>query len=454
MTLTKFIGPIERFVRAETTAGVFLFGSAIVALIWANSPWSEFYHHLWENHLSISFAGYTIDKNLHHWINDGLMAMFFFVVGLELKREIMAGELSNPRKAMLPLFAALGGMIVPALIYFFFNRTGPGSSGWGIPMATDIAFALGILALLGKRVPVSLKVFLTALAIADDLGAVLVIAFFYTSEISFTNLGVGLFFISILLIANYLGVRKTLFYGFVGIGGVWLAFLMSGVHATIAGVLAAMAIPARTKIDEIKFAASIESMVGHFKRIPPNDVTLLEPEQYEAIHEINLLTLQAATPLQRLEHMLHPWVGFVIMPLFAFANSGIEITAAVFTNNFFEGISMGIICGLVIGKLVGVFGATWLLNKLKVAELPADFTWGHVIGMGFLAGIGFTMSLFVTNLAFEDAALIREAKVGIFTASAIAGIIGYLILKRVLKKTTETKTPIEKDYSSTLGTRK
>jgi Na+:H+ antiporter, NhaA family len=270
MTLAKVLDPISRFVRAETTAGVLLFGSAIIALIWANSPWADHYHHLWENHLSITFAGYTIDKDLHHWINDGLMSMFFFVVGLELKREIMAGELSDPRKAMLPLFAALGGMIVPALIYFFFNRSGPESSGWGIPMATDIAFALGILALLGKRVPISLKVFLTALAIADDLGAVLVIAFFYTSEISFMNLGVGLFFISILLVANYLGVRQTLFYGIVGIAGVWLAFLMSGVHATIAGVLAAMAIPARTKIDEINFVASMESMVQHFKSIPPN----------------------------------------------------------------------------------------------------------------------------------------------------------------------------------------
>lgn len=431
---TRLLGPLEKFLHAETTAGMLLFGSAVVALIWANSPWADVYHHLWENHLAISFGNYSIDKNLHHWINDGMMAMFFFVVGLELKREIMAGELSNPRKAILPLVAALGGMVVPALLFSAFNYGTPGASGWGIPMATDIAFALGILALLGKRVPVSLKVFLTALAIADDLGAVLVIAFFYTSEISFMNLGIGIFFMMVLLIANYLGVRNTLFYGIVGIAGVWMAFLLSGVHATIAGVLAAMAIPARAKIDEISFAESMNRLVTHFKSIPPNDVTLLEPAQYEALHRINLLTLEAATPLQRLEHNLHPWVAYLVMPLFAFANSGIELSSSVFNATFFEGVSMGIVSGLVAGKLIGVFGSTWLMHKLKLAELPADFTWSHVIGMGFLAGIGFTMSLFVTNLAFDNPDLIREAKVGIFTASTISGTLGYFVLKRVLRR--------------------
>jgi Na+:H+ antiporter, NhaA family len=431
--LTRLLSPLEKFLHAETTAGMLLFGSAIAALIWANSPWAEVYHHLWENHLAISLGNLAIDKDLHHWINDGMMAMFFFVVGLELKREIMAGELSNPRKAILPLVAAVGGMVVPALFFFVFNNGTPGASGWGIPMATDIAFALGILALLGKRVPVSLKVFLTALAIADDLGAVLVIAFFYTSEISFMNLGIGIFFMSVLMIANYLGIRNTLFYGIIGIGGVWLAFLMSGVHATIAGVLAAMAIPARPKIDEISFTESMNKLVNHFKSIPPNDVTLLEPAQYEALHRINLLTLEAATPLQRLEHNLHPWVAYLVMPLFAFANSGIELSSSVFNATFFEGVSMGIVSGLVAGKLIGVFGSTWLMHKLKLAELPVDFTWSHVMGMGLLAGIGFTMSLFVTNLAYDNPDLIREAKVGIFTASTISGTLGYFVLKRVLR---------------------
>lgn len=439
---TRQLSPWEKFLHAETTAGILLFAGAVIALVWANSPWASSYHHLWENHLAISLGSYSIDKDVHHWINDGMMAMFFFVVGLELKREIMSGELSNPRKAILPLMAAVGGMVVPALLYALFNHNGVGAGGWGIPMATDIAFALGILALLGKRVPLSLKVFLTALAIADDLGAVLVIAFFYTSEISFVNLGIGVFFMVILLVANYLGIRKSLFYGIVGIGGVWLAFLMSGVHATIAGVLAAMAIPARPKIDEIAFTNAMDKLVNHFKSIPPNDVTLLEPAQYQALHKINELTLEAATPLQRLEYNLHPWVAYLVMPLFAFANSGIELSSSVFNVTFFEGVSMGIVCGLLVGKLVGVFGSTWLMCRFELSELPSDLTWSHVFGMGLLAGIGFTMSLFITNLAFDDANLIREAKVGIFTASAISGSLGYLVLRSVLRKSAETKSEI------------
>jgi Na+:H+ antiporter, NhaA family len=442
--------------HAESTAGILLLVSALAALIVANSPLADEYHHLWDSHLSISIGKYSVDKSLHHWINDGLMSMFFFVVGLELKREIMAGELSSFRKAILPLMAAIGGMVFPAIIFAVFNLGTDGIRGWGIPMATDIAFALGILALLGKRVPVSLKVFLTALAIADDLGAVLVIAFFYTSEISFLNLGTGILLMGVLVISNYLGIRSTLFYGIIGIGGVWLAFLMSGVHATIAGVLAAMAIPARTEINEIRFLESLESWVQRFKAIPPNDVTLLEPQQYEAIEKINRLTLEAATPLQRLEHNLHPWVAFVVMPLFAFANSGIELSADVFSDNFFEGVSMGIIAGLIVGKFVGVVGVTWGLNKLRVAELPADMGWGHVSGIGLLAGIGFTMSLFITNLAYTDPMHIMQAKVGIFMASIIAGLIGYFVLKKVLDKHSPLDHPqdLVYDHSNTFGTRK
>jgi Na+:H+ antiporter, NhaA family len=455
--INEFLRPLDRFIHAETTAGILLFGSAITALIWANSPWAESYHHLWEHHLAMSIGEHSIDKSLHHWINDGLMAMFFFVVGLELKREIMAGELSNVRKALMPLMAAVGGMVVPALIYFAFNKGEPGVHGWGIPMATDIAFALGILALLGKRVPVSLKVFLTALAIADDLGAVLVIAFFYTSEISFTNLGTGIVLMGVLVAANQLGVRQTLFYGIIGIGGVWLAFLMSGVHATIAGVLAAMAIPARTKIDEQKFLESLESWVQRFKHIPPNDVTLLEPAQYEAVEKINRLTLEAATPLQRLERNLHPWVAFIVMPLFAFANAGITLSGNDSGAGFFGSITLGIIGGLIIGKVVGVVGVTWVLTRLRLVELPADLGWGHIVAMGFLAGIGFTMSLFITNLAFTDAEMVMQAKIGIIIASLLAGLFGYLLLRRTLKRHAHLDMHPEealKDQSSTLGTRK
>lgn len=434
LRLGHLLKPLSRFIKAESTAGVILLFSALAALVIANSPLSSWYHHLWETHLSVEIGGRGIDKSLHHWINDGLMAMFFFVVGLELKREVIAGELSNLRKAILPLAAAVGGMVIPALIYTFFNIGSDASSGWGIPMATDIAFALGILALLGRRVPLSLKIFLTALAIADDLGAVLVIAFFYTSEISFMNLAVGLGLLAVLIIANYLGVRRTLFFGLIGIGGVWLAFMASGVHATIAGVLAAMTIPARTKIDEAGYVKSLTRAVKEFKEIPPNEVSLLEPAQHEALHKIYVLTLEAATPLQRLEHSLHPWVAYGIMPLFAFANSGITLTADTLSADALGGVMLGVMLGLVVGKFVGVYGMTWLLVKLKVAELPSDLRWGHITGISLLAGVGFTMSLFITNLAFDDVSMIAQSKIGIFAASILAGLAGYLVLKRQMQK--------------------
>lgn len=394
----------------------------------------DHYHHLWEYEFSIGFAGHVVTKSLHHWINDGLMAMFFFVVGLELKREIMGGELSTPRKAILPIAAALGGMVVPALIFVAFNHDAPASNGWGIPMATDIAFALGILSLLGNRVPVSLKVFLTALAIADDLGAVLVIAFFYTSNISIESLGTGIVFIAILTAANFLGVRNTIFYGIVGIGGLWLAFLMSGVHATIAGVLAALTIPARTKIDEIGFANRLRQYTREFEAIPPNDVTLLEPEQMHVVDKIKRLTLAADTPLQRLEHALYPIVSFLVMPIFALANAGINLSNMSFSD-LLHPISVGAFTGLLIGKFIGVFGATWLFVRMKWAALPDDIDFKMLTGLGFLAGIGFTMSLFITNLAYLNGENIIYAKMGVLCASIVGGLIGYSILNKALPKT-------------------
>ena len=429
--IDRFLRPVEGFMHAESTAGVVLLLAALAAIIWSNSPWSGSYFHLWDHELAISVGEYGIKKTLHHWINDGLMAMFFFVVGLELKREIIAGELSNIRKAILPLTAAIGGMVFPALIFILFNPTGVAGNGWGIPMATDIAFALGIVSLLGKGVPLSLKIFLTALAIADDLGAVLVIAFFYTSDISIMSLGVGAIFLIVLLVSNYLGVRSTLFYCLVGIAGLWLAFLMSGIHATIAGVLAAMAIPARTKIDERKFVDRLETQLKRFHAIAPNDVTLLEPEQHEIIARIIRLAKAAITPLQDLEHQLHPWVAYLVMPLFAFANAGIQLNAEVFNATFFQGVSMGVLTGLVVGKFFGVAGVCWVMIKLRLASLSEGWNWGHLCGVALLAGIGFTMSLFITTLAFTDAGLITEAKAGIFIASIISGTAGYIVLKKV-----------------------
>lgn len=416
--------------HGESTAGIVLLVSAVIAMIWANSAWSESYHHFWEYKISIQAGEVGISKTLHDWINDGLMAMFFFVIGLELKREIMAGELSDMGKAILPLIAALGGMLVPALIYFLFNPGGPKSNGWGIPMATDIAFALGIMSLLGNRVPLSLKIFLTALAIADDIGAVLVIAFFYTSNISMISLGIGALFLVLLLAANYIGVRSTLFYGLVGIAGVWLAFLMSGVHATIAGVLAAFAIPARTKIDEEKFIQVLEDQLHEFHAIPPNDVTLLEPAQYKVIEKINRLTKAAGTPLQKLEYKLHSWVSYLVMPLFAFSNSGITLHTGFLNDVLSSSITLGILMGLVVGKFVGVLIFCWLAVKTKITALPHGVTWKQIIGVALLAGIGFTMSLFITTLAFKDVQLVTDAKLGIFIASIISGVTGYFVLKK------------------------
>jgi len=428
--IDKILKPVERYVHGESTAGIVLLISAVIAMIWANSAWSDSYHHLWEYKISIQAGEYGISKTLHEWINDGLMALFFFVIGLELKREIMAGELSDMGKAILPLIAALGGMLLPALIYFLFNPGGPQSNGWGIPMATDIAFALGIMSLLGNRVPLSLKIFLTALAIADDIGAVLVIAFFYTSDISMLSLGIGALFLVLLLAANYIGVRSTLFYGLVGIAGVWLAFLMSGVHATIAGVLAAFAIPARTKIDEEKFIQVLEDQLREFHAIPPNDVTLLEPAQYKVIEKINRLTKAAGTPLQKLEYKLHSWVSYLVMPLFAFSNSGITLHVGFLNDVLSSSITLGILMGLVVGKFVGVLIFCWVAVKTKITALPYGVTWKQIIGVALLAGIGFTMSLFITTLAFKDVRLVTDAKLGIFIASIISGAAGYFVLKK------------------------
>lgn len=421
--------PMNRFISNSTTSGILLFASAIIALILANSPFKDAYHHFWEHTFTIGFSDFIISKSLHHWINDGLMSVFFFVIGLELKREIMAGELSKPKDAILPIFAGLGGMVVPALLYLLWNSTGEASNGWGIPMATDIAFALGILYLLGDRVPISLKIFLTALAIADDLGAVMVIAFFYTSDISTISLLVGGGFLTVLVLANILGVRNTAFYGVIGIGGLWMAFLLSGVHATIAGVIAALTIPANVKIGDKNFVKKMNELTNKFERSMPNNVTLVTPNQLHILDDIRHYSKAAMTPLQRLEHSMHPLVGFVVMPIFALANAGIT-----FSDSFFDdlgsNISLGVIFGLVLGKFIGIVGFSKILIKLKLATLPEGVNWRQIYGVAMLAGIGFTMSLFVTDLAFIDSAYILQAKIGIFVASLFCGIGGYLTLRK------------------------
>jgi NhaA family Na+:H+ antiporter len=424
--------PMNRFIKKSSTSGIILFSAALLAIILTNSPWSEQFHHIWEIEFSIGFNGSHITKSLHHWINDGLMAIFFFVVGLELKREIMAGELSTPSKAVLPIAAAFGGMIFPAIIYIFFNKSGDTSAGWGIPMATDIAFALGVLYLLGDRVPLSLKIFLTALAIADDIGAVLVIAFFYTSEINVSSLFQAGGFLAFLLLANRLGVRNTLFYAIFGIGGVWLAFLLSGVHATIAAVLMAFTIPASVKINEAYYIKRLEDLTKQFKDAEPNQNPLVTNDQLHILEEIRDLSKKALTPLQRLEHSLHPLVAFIIMPIFALSNGGVEITGD-FLKEATSPVAIGVFTGLIAGKFLGIIGVVSLFLKMKWAVLPEGMNRQHLVGAGFLAAIGFTMSLFISDLAFIQKEYLAQARIGILGASVIASIAGYLIIKNANK---------------------
>ncbi|MBW8332552.1 MAG: Na+/H+ antiporter NhaA [Prolixibacteraceae bacterium] len=423
------IKPMGRFMNKSTTSGIVLFIAALAALIMANSPLSEFYKSLWEYKFTIGFDHYNISKTVSHWINDGLMAMFFFVIGLELKREVLGGELSNPKDAILPIFAGIGGMVVPALIYLFFNFGSETEGGWGIPMATDIAFALGIIYLLGDKVPFSLKIFLTALAIADDLGAVLVIAFFYTSQISYASLMIGAAFLGILYAANKSGVRSPAFYGIVGVAGVWLAFLLSGVHATIAGVLAALTIPANVKVDDLLFTRKLRQLAVSFENAEKNEISLITREQLEVIEDVRNYTKAAITPLQQIEHSLHPIVAYIILPLFAFANTGVEFSGN-FAESLTSNITLGIIFGLLFGKFIGIVGITKLIVFLKLAELPQGASWKQLYGVALLASVGFTMSLFITELAFSNPEHIVQAKFGILIASVIGGLSGYLILNR------------------------
>jgi len=429
--IDEIIYPIQKFIQQEKSGGILLGISVIVALLWANSIWSDFYFNLFNYKVGFVFEGKTyLEYSLVHWINDGLMAIFFFVIGLELKREIVAGELSKPRKALLPIGAALGGMIVPALIYFVLNPYGSTHTGWGIPMATDIAFALGILHLLGNKVPFSLKIFLTALAIVDDLGAVVVIAFFYTSEISLLSLLIGLGFVLLMYTLNKMGVRSILVYAILGILGVWTAFLLSGVHATIAAVLAAFTIPADVRIKENLFVQKIQNHLKRFITIDPNNkIPTLTEEQLYVLEKIQNDTKSAIPPLQRLEYIMHPFVTFLVLPIFALANAGVLLVFD-FESLFSTNVMLGVALGLFIGKIVGVVGVTLLLVRLKIAFFPKGMNVKNLFGLGFLATIGFTMSLFVTSLAFTDEVYITQAKIGIFLASTIGGFVGYMILSK------------------------
>ena len=425
--ISQLMRPVQRFMHEEASSGIVLFVAAVVALAWANSPWYHTYHDLLETHIIVGYGSWAIDETLHHWIDDGLMAVFFFVVGLEIKRAVVVGELSSARKAALPIFAALGGMIVPALIYVSFNSSGEEFRGWGIPMATDIAFSLGVLSLLRTRAPLPLKVFLTAFAIIDDIGAVIVIAVFYTGQIEWGNLGLGAVFLVALLAVGRLGIRHPLVYAVLGVA-VWMAFLYSGVHATVAGVLVAATIPIRVRVDAPGFLSRSRDLLLVFDRSGEyghDEET--SSEQRAILKELEDTAKELQSPLQRFENALHPWVAFLVMPLFALSNAGVKLE-----GDFFEAlthpVTVGIVLGLVIGKQVGVTLFSWAGVRFGFAALPYGVTWLQFYGVALLGGIGFTMSLFITNLAFTSDFLTTEAKIGILLGSAISGIIGYLIL--------------------------
>lgn len=429
--IEQMLYPIKAFMHAEASGGIVLILAALTALVWANSPWAGAYTSLWETKITIGPAAFQLSETLLHWVNDGLMAIFFFVVGLEIKREVLVGELASPRQAALPAAAALGGMLAPALIFVAITAGGEGSNGWGVPMATDIAFALGVLALLGRRVPESLRVFLTALAIVDDLGAVLVIALFYTSHIVWAGLGAAAIFLLALIVLNRLGADQPLIYAVLGVG-VWVALLESGVHASVAGVLVALTIPARNYMDSSEFYRRAHDVLHRFDRAGESGTHILSNAgQQSALGELEELARRVQSPLQRMEHALHPWVAFAIVPVFALANAGVKLEGGA---GIVHPVTIGILVGLVVGKQLGVTGACWLAARSKLARLPEGITWGHIYGASWLAGIGFTMSLFIGALGFGEGPLLNSAKVGILGASLVAGGGGWLLLWGVSRR--------------------
>ncbi|NIR46176.1 MAG: Na+/H+ antiporter NhaA [Gemmatimonadetes bacterium] len=423
----------QRFVHSEVSGSILLLLCTVVALFWANSAWSESYFDLIEKYIGVAWGDAAFKLSLQHWVNDVLMAVFFFVVGLEIKREIVVGQLSSLSRSVLPVSAALGGMLVPAAFYFVVNTSGPGVSGWGIPMATDIAFALGILALFGRRVPTGLKVFLTALAIADDLGAVLVIAIFYSGTINLIALGVAGVLLAAIGAANRAGVTRSGLYIVLAIG-VWLAVFSSGVHATVAGILVAMLVPVKARIDPSEFLVRARSRLEELDAAELTRESMLHDRaQLEALDDMYLAAGKMIPAGVALEEALHPVVVFLILPLFALFNAGVTIDAGVATLPPAP-VTLGVVLGLFLGKQLGIWLFSWMAIKSGWARMPEGVTWPMIYGAGLLAGVGFTMSLFVSDLAFDAAELLNEAKIGILAGSLLSGAAGYLTLSRVLRE--------------------
>ncbi len=426
--MTQHIQTIQRFIKDESFSGVLLFVATIAAVIVANSALSESYFALWHMALGVTIGDFIISMDLMHWINDGLMALFFLMVGLEIKRELLIGELSSVQKASFPIVAAIGGMIVPALVYVLFNMDNP--KGFGIPMATDIAFALGILMLLGKKVNPALKLFLVALAVVDDLGAVIVVATVYTSEIHAEYFIHAALVYALIWALNMKKVTMLTPYLLLGIA-LWIFIHSVGIHATIAGVLLAFAIPISSKVEEDDFIKNTKKSVDIFEK-NIDDIPILNHHQIDALEDIAYNYEKVQNPLVKLEHQLHSFSAFFIMPLFAFSNAGVVLDFSAVSSNLM--IVIGVVLGLIIGKPIGIVGLTYIAQKLKIVKKPDDLGWDEIIAVGFLGGIGFTMSIFITQLAFLDQSVIDAVKLGIFFASFIAGTIGIILILKAYKK--------------------
>lgn len=425
----RAFAPFQQFARSEAAGAIVLLGTAAVALAWANSPWSASYFHLWNEPVAVGPALHPLTLTLQQWINDGLMTLFFLVVGLELKREFLVGELAIVRHALLPVAAAIGGMVVPAAVYLAFNAHDPAARpGWGVPMATDIAFALGVLRLLGSRIPAGLAVFLTALAIVDDLGAVVVIALFYTANLVLPYLAWATVALFALVALNRSGVRPLSPYLVVGIV-LWYTLHHSGIHATLAGVVLALTIPVHTRVNAAEFSAEMRGLLREFDRAETGDLLVLTSKgQQEAIHAMERESEAVQAPLLRLEHSLHPLVASGIMPLFALANAGVRLSGLDFAQGV--GVTFGVAAGLLLGKPLGIFTASWVAVRLGWATLPANVSWPMLHGAAWLGGIGFTMALFIGGLAFGGSTLQDAAKLGILAASVLAGAVGWALLRR------------------------
>lgn len=441
--LKTLLKPFQKFLQLQAAGSLLLLLAAVVALIWANSPWQTTYHTLWHTPLSFGVGTFQFRQSLHFWINDALMAVFFFLVGLEIKRELLVGELASPRQASLPIMGAIGGILVPAVVYTVFNP--PGSllnSGWGIPTVTDIAFAVGALAVLGNRVPLGLKVFLIALAIVDDIGAILIIALFYSQGIQPAFLLAAGGIMLVLFGMNRTGINKPWPYALIGIA-LWFAILKSGLHPTIAGVLLAFTVPASSKINPLAFYQESIQTLERFRNAglsQQTSVLLTNADYQENVQHLEALCEEVQAPLQKMEHSIHPIVTYGILPLFALANAGVSIQTADLGAAFTSPLTLGILAGLFLGKQLGITLFAWLSVRLKLAELPANVSWRQLHAAAVLGGIGFTMSVFIALLAFQNEEYIAFAKLAILAASSLSGIVGILLLKSTLGSHAEDAT--------------